>query len=312
MRKLLPLAFALLLLLTACAATSAENKPYELTYQDVVYAGTYTGSIQDKLPNGEGTFTFDDGTNVFTYTGTWSEGKMSGSGKLVDSQFLIKFTENDRTGKYEGDTINGVPTGNGSFTATNSEGQKYCYTGNFKDGTFNGQGELKYEVEPDYIQTGTFTNGDYTPTPKETFMFLGQKKGAKFGMRQLSADFLDSNADIFVVNSAEGLDALVDTEYRHEAYTKSPDKFGDKLIKQTALRITQISEFSTYNYDTVTFIIAGDVNYNYYYIYYIGSVDAYDGDYISAYLLPLDYFAFDNVGGGKTRAVACAAAYITK
>ncbi len=312
MKKLLPIILALILLLTACAPAQVENKPFELTYQDVVYSGTYTGSMKDKLPNGEGSFTFEDGGNVLKYTGTWSEGKMSGAGKLTDSQFHIKFTEVDRQGHYEGDTENGVPKGNGTFTATNDNGDKYTYIGDFSNGTFDGLGARRFEEFSNYDEVGTFTVGDFTPTQKEIFAYLGQADNAHFSIRALPSEFLSTHAEVFTSNVSEGLDTFVDTEYQILSYTKSPDKFGDKLIKQTSLKITQISEYPAFNYDAITFILAADANYNYYYIFYLGSADVYVGDNISAYLLPLDYFTFDNVAGGQTWAVACAAAYISK
>ena len=312
MSKLLPLLLAMLLLFSACSPSEVENKPFELTYQDIVYSGTYTGSWQDKLPNGEGTFSFDDGKNVFTYTGTWNQGAMSGAGSLTASQFLIKFSDVDRLGYYEGDTANGVPQGNGSFTAINSNGSKYCYTGEFVNGIFDGQGARRFEDKPYADEVGTFTAGDFTPTPLELLAYFGQEENAEFGIRSLSAEFLTNHSDTFTANTIEGLDAFVDTEFRYEAYTKSPDKSGDKLAKLTGLQIVQISEYSVCNYDSVTYILAADTDYNYYYIYYLGSVDVYEGDYISAYLLPLDYFTYENVGGGETWAIACAAAYISK
>lgn len=312
MKKLIPVILALFMLLSACSPSHADNEPYDLTYQDVVYSGTYTGELQKKLPNGEGTFTFDDGANVFQYTGQWNKGQMSGSGKLTLSQYLIKFPDADRYGYFEGDTINGVPSGTGTFTAVNDAGKKYSYTGDFKDGTYNGQGARRFESDSSLDQVGTFIDGNFTPTPREMFSYLGQFDSASFTITTLSSAFLDDHADIFPSDATEGLDTFVDSEYQIQAYTKSPDKYGDKLIKQSSLHITQIQEVAMFNYDAVTIIIALDSDLNPYYIYYLGSVDVYEGDDITAYLLPLDYFTYTNVAGRKIWATACAAAFISK
>ena len=310
MKRLIPVILALFILLSACSPSQTENMSYDLTYQDVAYSGTYTGELQKKLPNGEGTFTFDDGTNVFKYTGQWDQGQMSGNGQLTSSQFLIKFSKVDRRGYFEGDTINGVPNGTGTFTATNESGVEYSYTGDFKDGTFNGQGTRRLKTDPSYSEIGTFVDGAFTPTTKELFSQLSQDPS--FSINTLPLAFLDAHADIFTSHAIEGLDSFVDSEFQVSAYTKSPDKYGDKLIKQTSLYIAQIQEFPKYNYDEFTLILAEDPNLNYYFINYIGSVDVYEGDLISAYLLPLDYFTYENVSGGQTWAIACAAAFISK
>ncbi len=292
--------------------THDTTMSYKLTYQDVDYTGTYTGTVQKKIPNGEGTFSFDDNNNVFTYNGEWSDGKLSGTGSLTDSQFLIHFSDIDRQGSYVGATTDGIPNGTGSFSATNDAGSKYCYTGAFQGGTFNGQGERKFENSSGKNEIGTFTAGDFTPSPKELFAYLGRGKNSNFGIRSMSADFLSAHEDIFTSHLLDGLDALTDTGFWREAYTKSPDKYGDKLIKLTSLKIDQIQEFKELNYDAITFMIANDSDYNVYYIYYIGSLDIYEGDYISAYLLPLDYFTYKNVNENDIWAIACAGAYITK
>lgn len=307
--------FAALVLLTftACSPTEVTDMSYNLKYQDTDYAGTYTGGVQDKLPNGEGVFTFDDGENTFNYTGTWSAGNMSGKGKLTASKFLIKFTDVDRLGHFEGEVMEGVPEGKGTFSATTDEGIKYSYNGNFKNGKLNGFGEQRYEENEDFNdKIGTFTDNEFTPTSTELFAYLGENKDSKYGIRSMADAFLSAHKEIFVNHTSEGLDDLTDPEYRYEVYAKSPDKYGDKLLKLSGLHVVQAAEFEMFNYKEVTFILAQDENYNAYYIYYIGTTDVYEGDYISAYVLPLDYFTYKSVSGNEVWAIACAAANITK
>ena len=55
--------------------------------------------------------------------------------------------------------------------------------------------------------------------------------------------------------------------------------------------------------ETVTYLLAFDIDENYYALYYLGSVDVYDGDIIIAYSLPVATSSFDNVGGGTTNVV---------
>ena len=315
MKKLiiLTLAVSLLISLAACGPTSVKDMDFQYEYQGVNYTGTYTGGVEKKIPNGEGTFTAKGSVGNVIYAGGWAAGKMTGAGKLTDAQFTIKFSDVTLTGAYEGATIDGVPAGKGSFTAVSSDGVKYCYTGDFKNGTFDGQGSRTFDGEKNYKEAGTYTAGEFTPTPKEMFCYLGTSDNdALFSVRALSAQFLGNNANLFTSSTAEGLDAYVDTEYRPEVYTKSPDKYGDKLIHLNQLTIAQISENQCFNYPSVTFILATDANYHYYFIYYLGTADVYTGDKISAYLLPLDYFTYKTTAETQNWAIAAAAAYVTK
>jgi len=82
----------------------------------------YVGEIENGVPNGQGTFTYPDGSK---YVGEWKDGKEHGQG-----------------------------------TATLPDGSKY-YVGEFKDGKLNGQGTLyvlgKFvgEFKDDNMWTGT-------------------------------------------------------------------------------------------------------------------------------------------------------------
>ncbi len=55
--------------------------------------------------------------------------------------------------------------------------------------------------------------------------------------------------------------------------------------------------------ETVTYLLAFDIDKNYYALYYLGSVDVYDGNIIITYSLPVATSSFDNVGGGTTNVV---------
>jgi len=80
----------------------------------------------------------------------------------------------------------------------------------------------------------------------------------------------------------------------------------------TKLRIIQIFEQEKWGYDT-TFILAYDNNYNYYWINYLFYADeVFEGNRITLYALPLDYFTYEMAAGGQAWALACAAVYIHK
>jgi len=79
--------------------------------------GKYEGEIENGKPNGQGTFTWSDGSK---YVGEWKDGKMSGQGTKT-------WTNGDM---YEGEFKDGKRNGQGTYTW--SDGRKYV--GEWKDG----------------------------------------------------------------------------------------------------------------------------------------------------------------------------------
>jgi len=88
----------------------------------------YVGDIENREPNGQGTFTSPDG---YKYVGEWKDEKRTGQGT---------FTWSDGE-KYEGEFKDGKRTGHGIFTW--SGGDKYV--GEWKDGKKHGQGTLFFD-----------------------------------------------------------------------------------------------------------------------------------------------------------------------
>lgn len=328
MKKLfaLILAIALALSLAACAEkppiTEVTDMEYVLQYQDGEYAGTYTGGVTqlpaegkeapELLPDGEGVFSFDDGDVQLSYDGAWSAGEFKGNGKLTFSKYLIKFPDVDRFGLYEGDTVDGVAEGSGSFTAVNDSNAQYTYTGEFKNGIFDGQGSRVFDDDPDETETGTYTKGEFTPTLYEAVVYLGGDEYARFSVSDKSKSFLEAHSELFTSYDGNDLTEYLDSEWRLEAFTKNPRNFGDKLAKVDGLTIVQIFEYPFLNYENLTFILATDWNYNYYYTYFFGSADVYEGDTISMYTLPIDYMTYDTAAGAQNWAVANIAVTVSK
>lgn len=79
--------------LAGCSASSpakenadaqASALSYSVTIGFTTYYGTYTGSMAGGMPDGTGIFTAtdDDGSELFTYEGAFSQGSFSGKGQL--------------------------------------------------------------------------------------------------------------------------------------------------------------------------------------------------------------------------------------
>lgn len=115
--KILPL-LLIILLLAACG----EEKPKEvkdmkhsISVNETTIGGTYSGTVLNELPEGEGTFISSE-AGVYEYIGGWTDGEMTGNGKLTANPFSITLNTGDkRNGEYSGDIVGGVPEGKGTF-----------------------------------------------------------------------------------------------------------------------------------------------------------------------------------------------------
>lgn len=79
----------------------------------------------------------------------------------------------EHTGFYTGQTECGVPDGTGIFRSVTDEGVSFTYTGEWKNGAMDGQGEMCFASEAYRTRTGTFTEGVFTPTAAETIRSIG-------------------------------------------------------------------------------------------------------------------------------------------
>lgn len=76
---------------------------------------------------------------------------LAGCGK----EMTLNLSYGDRTGTYSGEVNEqGLPHGQGKFTSTNSEGEKWTYEGEFKNGHFDGEGKTIWK-------SGTMEIGTY-------------------------------------------------------------------------------------------------------------------------------------------------------
>ena len=139
---------------TAAAATTAATTAAVETVTDMSLTlslsfgdrdGTYSGEIENGLPNGYGTFTSTNSeVLIWEYEGMFVDGHFEGQGA---TGWEDGFAE---AGEYKNDLLNG-------------EGQEYWYDvlryqGSYTDGVENGTGTL-YNHHGEVIFTGTFNYG---------------------------------------------------------------------------------------------------------------------------------------------------------
>ena len=104
--------------------------------------GEYSGEFNDNKREGNGTFTWKDGTK---YEGEWKDDKICGKGKIT-------FAEGD---SYDGSFENNKMSGTGTYTFKNGD----KYTGSFKDDCMNGEGT--YTFSDGDVYKGSFSDNKF-------------------------------------------------------------------------------------------------------------------------------------------------------
>lgn len=299
--------------------TEVTKQSYTLKYKNldetVKIKGKYTGQIYEGKPDGEGKFVSNKGKDVFYYKGEWKNGKLVKKGKLTFDNMKIEYVNSDdssaeNTGSFVGETVRGVPEGEGTFTAQNDEGTKWSYDGGFKNGKFDGHGTTKWE--DGLIEEGTYTAGQFTPTPCEFFVVEGTNTTDTYTTSEKAKEFMNSHADYFLNQTYDASD--IDSSFSFLQYKKTSPEYGDKLISTQGLKVIQISEYKYNQYPTVTFAILENTNdtSETYQVYMLGATDALEGDVVNLVGLPLAYFTYKNVENEDIWAMAVAGVTITK
>ena len=77
-------------------------------------------------------------------------------------EMTLNLSYGDRTGTYTGEVNEqGLPHGKGKFTSKNSEGEKWTYEGEFKNGHFDGEGKTTWKSGT--VEIGTYKDDVIVP-----------------------------------------------------------------------------------------------------------------------------------------------------
>ena len=140
---------------------------------------TYIGSFINGKKEGKGNLSSKD--NLYIYEGNWKEDKKNGQGQLLDHgiQYTGNFVDDIYNGYgclicksgdvYEGEFIKGLLYGMGHLNYNNGD----IYVGNFEQSFPNGKGQLTYK-------NGDIYNGDFRNGKKSGKGFLMRKNGEKY------------------------------------------------------------------------------------------------------------------------------------
>lgn len=122
---------------------------------------------------------------------------------------------------------------------------------------------------------------------------------------------LSEKEDLFLKNSADGLDRYTDTFLDYKVLTKNIDKHGDQLIYLAQTYVLSIDETQLDEETTFSEVHLMDADGNSFYVLSLTAYDGiFEGDVVKAYALPLGKTAFENVSGGTTLAIVLAGCYL--
>lgn len=290
-----------------------KEYPLTIEFQKNKILGLYTGATIDGLPEGEGTFSSTDKTIKFDYSGEWEKGQISGKGKLNYDKYIVHFSEVDRTGVYDGETVNGEAEGEGTFSSKNSEDVAYTYTGKWKAGLFDGEGVEKFDSDEYCVCTGNFEKGDFKPNKLQWIKSKGDLKIMNFSVNDKSEKFITNHENVFPTKKESIAEKYVDSGIDYKKLIKSPDKYGNKFVKINSWKVCQIFQDEFWGRTTTTILVEDESFEKVYYIFYWGELkDIYENDTITCYGLPIDFSNYENVSGGTTNCMVMLGSYITK
>ena len=216
----------------------------------------------------------------------------------------------DIDGKYTGEVVDGTPNGQGVFVAESEDNARYEYEGSFSSGYFDGYGITNITNDDGTLQmAGTYTKGEFTPTPGESFNYIGQLDlFGKFSLSDDVIEYIDTHSELFPTANKDEIQTISTQEFSSKQFNKTRKQEKIGLVKLD-LYAVQVFE-DDYMDGKLTYILGADDEGSYYALYYLGSADIYDEDTFTAYAVPCATSSFENVGGGTTNVIVMAASYV--
>lgn len=128
-----------------------------------------------------------------------------------------------------------------------------------------------------------------------------------------SAEFLKTNFDLFPADydafQNEEKENLIDYSLEGKHILKNKDRYGDKLMQLPLLKVEQIWEYEkgegTNSYYTLLSTY-DSLNGNFYSVLYNDSIDIFEGDYLTAYVLPVGVVSVERNLGTSNEVISMA------
>ena len=99
--------------------------------------GVFSGSVVDGVPQGEGAFESNRG---WTYRGPFMQGTFDMRGTIENFNYSVEVDGVSFPGIYDGEILDMVPEGKGSFKTAEDSPAQWSYEGGFTEGKLSGEG----------------------------------------------------------------------------------------------------------------------------------------------------------------------------
>ena len=277
---------------------NVTDYPMACEVTGIQYNGMYTGSIANGEITGSGEFKADG----VDYIGEFSEGKLSGSGELRDSKCVIQVYGDEESVTYTGTTIDGLPEGEGTFSAISNIGNKYTYKGGLSKGQLEGYGQILYDKKTIVPEIGTFKEGIFTPTVSEWFESVGMKENEKFKVLEKTQNLLDKHESLFLKKQSDSLLKKIRKktakEFNYFEYKSDREFYAGKIVPVSGwvFQVLKESDYFGYKY---TKVLLEDNNGEVITVTFLKNMNIKEDQYITAYATPLDYSTYESVDNDK-------------
>ncbi|WP_343210253.1 hypothetical protein [Anaerolentibacter hominis] len=302
--------------LTGCSGKKwTEDMVFTLNYKEQQITGTYTGDIRSGLPDGTGTFRSDETAPMkLEYEGQWEKGMLKGAGELFCDQFHVHYVDADRIGTYEGQAVDGVASGYGTFRAQNNMYDWYTYEGEWENDIFNGKGKMEYD-DPFYkLREGTYVNGEFLPTAEEFYACYGTFALLEFHPSEKAREFLKEHENLFPADTEKEAADCTDEKILYQELAADPEQYGDKLFSSREFTVLQIIEETPVWGRTITsciFTVPGEEE-TFAYCIYLDNLDHLkEGDTVTFYGLPLGTTSYLDQRGERIASYMFAGVWIS-
>lgn len=307
---------AVLSILCICFAgcsKKVENKEMTISILDQKLKGKFTGTLEDKKPEGKGSFVYKKDKEYLTYKGEFSKGKPSGKGSLKTNMVKVKLSDTDTTGVYEGEISDGKLNGSGKYKVLTPSDTKSSYSGYWKNNLPDGQGELIFDQKGYLKQSGTFTKGYFTPNILELFNTLGTDPSLNFSVSYKAQEFLSDHEDLFPAKNLKQIKNLTDSSIKYKQFFQHPDQYGDKLVRLSNYYIVQLDSYSAYGYNINEIILVDSSLKQICVVIYPDELEhIYESDTVDVYGIPIDRSSYENKNGGTAKTCIIAGSYFKK
>lgn len=158
------------------------------------------------------------------------------------------------------------------------------------------------------------SNISSSSTPIDIYNKLSKISSIDFTISDKAKTFISEHPNLFPAKSIADCNNYVNYGIEYKHLSKNIENYGDSMVCVNAniSGIRELKPEETGFKDIITKISLMDDNFNYFLVYYIGSIDLYEDDSVTIYGIPLGMGIGENAMGGTVTVATIAASAMTK